>query len=124
MVAPVCVTAALISPGEPPLVTCGVLEATGLPCPACGATRAFIHLAHGDLGFTHFNWVWPLFWLIALAGTLLVAVRRWRGRPAFGPWLRRFGHELRHRPALVVALPFLLAAPAWAVALANLEWIR
>lgn len=27
---------------------CAMRETFGLPCPGCGLTRAFIHLAHGD----------------------------------------------------------------------------
>jgi hypothetical protein len=32
--------------GLPP---CGMLAWLGIPCPACGLTTAFAHLAHGDL---------------------------------------------------------------------------
>jgi len=31
------------------LPLCGVLVATGLPCPTCGMTTAFTHAAHGNL---------------------------------------------------------------------------
>lgn len=27
---------------------CGLRNATGLPCPTCGMTRAFVRVAHGD----------------------------------------------------------------------------
>lgn len=31
------------------LPACGVLAATGIPCPTCGCTTAVTHLAHGNL---------------------------------------------------------------------------
>lgn len=31
----------------PPI--CGLRNATGLPCPTCGMTRAFVRVTHGDL---------------------------------------------------------------------------
>lgn len=29
---------------------CGFRNSTGLPCPSCGMTRAFVRVAHGDFG--------------------------------------------------------------------------
>lgn len=37
---------------------------SGLPCPGCGLTRAFWHLAHGDVAGAFFYH--PLFWLVPL----------------------------------------------------------
>ncbi|KAF1300172.1 MULTISPECIES: DUF2752 domain-containing protein [Enterococcus] len=43
---------------------------TGLPCPGCGMTRAFLHFFSGD--FTGAFYYHPLFWLVALIfGALL-----------------------------------------------------
>lgn len=67
---------------------CGVHRVTGLPCPGCGLTRAFISLAHGDvrsaLGANPFALLlYPLF--VALSVVVLLPsgirarVQRWIG---------------------------------------------
>ena len=103
---------------------CPLLEATGVPCPACGATRAFVHFMHGDEAFLHYNWAWLLIWAALIAWVVLVAVRNLRGAPLTGPWIRSVGAFLQRRPVATVALPFALLAVPWLVALANVEWIR
>lgn len=47
---------------------------TGLPCPGCGMTRAFLHLFRGDLeGAFYYH---PLFWMVPLlAGLYLLSYR-------------------------------------------------
>ncbi|HEY6892295.1 MAG TPA: DUF2752 domain-containing protein [Solirubrobacter sp.] len=80
---------------------CPFRELTGLPCPLCGATRAFALAARGDLGFTHYNAVW-----VAVAVLLIVA-------GAFEVLTRR-------RPRVpAVALVVVVGAVAWAYALAH-----
>jgi hypothetical protein len=59
---------------------CPFRAATGLPCPLCGATRAFVLAGHGDGRFLDYGAVW-----VAVAVALVVAGVAWRG-PAGGRW--------------------------------------
>ena len=108
----------------PMVWSCPLLEATGVPCPACGATRAFVHFVHGDAAFLHYNWAWLLIWASLLAWVGLLITRHLRGAPLVGGRARRLGAFLQRRPWFVVALPFAALAVPWLVALANLDSIR
>jgi Protein of unknown function (DUF2752) len=79
-------------PSHPLPQTCGCQAVLGIPCPCCGLTRSFVHLAHG-------RWMqsWHahrLGWL--LAGALLIqfpyrfAALRWREREILGERFRRW----------------------------------
>jgi hypothetical protein len=104
---------------------CPLREATGVPCPACGATRAFFHLANGDTGFLHYNWAWPVMWLLAIGWALLLVYRGWRREPLKGPRFRAAWKSLESwSMKRVVATPFVLLFPAWIVALSNLQHIK
>jgi uncharacterized protein DUF2752 len=110
--------------GGPVISKCALLHTTGIPCPACGATRAFVYFVHGDTRFLHYNWAWLVIWAALLAWVVLLLVRRARGEPLAGRHAKRFGAALQRRRALVIALPFAVLAVPWLVALANLGWIR
>jgi hypothetical protein len=104
---------------------CPFLHATGVPCQACGATRAFVLMAHGDGGGAmRFNWTWIVIWAVAVAALAVAAWRSLGGRPAAPEPLRRAGRWLQSHPVAVVALPFVLMAGPWAVAMANIAAIR
>jgi hypothetical protein len=83
---------------------CPFRELTGVPCPLCGATRAFALAARGDLGFASYNAVWVVVAaLLVVTGALMLVTRR----------------PIALSPRLPVALVALLAAAGWAYALAH-----
>jgi hypothetical protein len=93
---------------------CPFRAVVGLPCPLCGATRAFVLAGHGDGGFVDYGAFWVVVALVCLvlgaavlAGALSgdVLRRGLRGRARWGP-----------------ALAAVVAA-GWAYALAHRETI-
>jgi hypothetical protein len=89
-------------------VGCPFRLATGLPCPGCGLTRAWVYLAHGDLGdalrANPFGLV-TMAASVALIAAVLVAAVRGRPAPSTASWLRS-------KPALAVAGAWLAFALA------------
>src|SRR5881392_1062117 len=73
---PFAVGALMAPPGEsaPGGLPCPFRELTGLPCPLCGATRAFALASRGDARVWHFNAAWVVIAAVAvLAGVLAIA---------------------------------------------------
>jgi hypothetical protein len=102
----------LLSPADGPGV-CLLREATGLPCPLCGGTRAFAYAARGDARFLEYNAVW----VIAAAAAILLGLAGLVAARAGRAPLARARTALRG-PAGAVA--FVLAAMIpWAYALAH-----
>ena len=91
------------------VVLCPLRRATGLPCPACGGTRAFVHATHG-----RFLEAWQMNPLASLLVVVAVLLPLW--------WLLRM--SVVRRPVVVVAGPRLawwLRALAWTALAIN--WI-
>lgn len=109
--------------GAARLWTCPLLKATGVPCPACGATRSFVYLAQGDARFLDYNWMWLVIWGALVGLLLLLLIHRLREIPRLGRAGTAVASALRGRTWLAVGLPFLLLIPAWVVALANVDAI-
>ena len=64
---------ARVLPLQDILPACLFRAATGIPCPACGTTRALVHLAHGDIaGSLLLN---PLFSLAMIVVLILFLAR-------------------------------------------------
>jgi hypothetical protein len=111
-------------PGDGPwALKCPLLHETGVPCPGCGATRAFVYFMHGDEGFLRYNWAWLVIWAALLAWVALLVARTLRGAPLAGGRIRSMGAFLERSRAAAIALPFAVLAVPWLVALANVRWI-
>ena len=87
VLAAVLVLSACLEPawvGRQPTL-CAVRAATGVPCPGCGLTRAFVATAHGDLvGAFGFHPFGPVLFALCAALLLGLAWRAVTGRLVVG----------------------------------------
>lgn len=99
------------------LVPCPVRVVTGVPCPACGATRTFTTLAGGGRTWCSGNTPLVIYAAgLAAAGVALgAAPRSLRGEIEAG--VAGALGEMRRRPALTIAIALLAALPPWMAAL-------
>ncbi|MYR04856.1 DUF2752 domain-containing protein [Gordonia sp. SID5947] len=85
-------------------VLCPFLRMTGLPCPACGLTRSWVALGHGDVpsafGFNAFG---PLSMLVLAVVTVAAIWALITGRPVLG----RVQRALTSPVALAVLVAWL-----------------
>ena len=77
-------------------VMCPFRAVTGLPCPFCGATRAFVHAGHLDGAWLHDGAVWVVAALVLIVAGLA-----------------------RRRVAAWTLVPVMVLAWAWALANAG-----
>lgn len=93
----------LVFLGAPLTGVCGFRAANGIPCPTCGATRAWVHAVRGHLGAAvRYNAPCTLLFGVIVAGGVLGLVRIGRRDPR---WAR-------------MPLPIVgIAAVGWAILL-------
>lgn len=97
------------------LGTCSILAATGVPCPVCGMTTSFSHMAHGDpLGALAAQPFGTLIFLGTLAVGLLAALELLR--PS-GRWDRLWTWILHHERR-IAGLLFAGLGLGWAYKIA------
>ena len=100
----------VIPPDGGGALACPFREATGLPCPLCGATRAFALATRGDAAFLQYN-------AVAVAGAAVMVVAGAAGlllaalRPL--PARRMAAHLGRGRTLLALALGGAALAWVW-----------
>lgn len=115
LVAGFILPASLIDDG---MSLCILREYTGIPCPFCGATRAFISFGHAQGDWLSFNGYWVLLSLTALLGlAALLATRFVSSRPSdflAGQYERAMRSSLG-----ATALIAIVVAPGWIWALVN-----
>lgn len=97
-------------------------EATGLPCPFCGATRAFVAFGHGQGEWMNFNGYWVLLALATIATALILAVADRRAGGVSTRLRENFSVPLLFRKSWVIAASVVL--PGWIWALANASRIH
>jgi hypothetical protein len=93
---------------------CPFRAVTGIPCPLCGATRAFVLAGHGDGAFASYG----AFWLVVAAVCVVLGLAV-LARTVDAEDVRA---AVRGRRRVVPLLTALLAA-GWAYALAHRETI-
>ena len=94
--------------GASALSTCPLHAVTGLWCPFCGGTRAFLALSRGDLGTAlSANLMTTLLLPAVVAGWVVVVGRTWRGVPALDAIPRV------PRPVVVAVVTALLMFTVW-----------
>ena len=102
-IAVVPLAAGAVLPVQPVLdgpVLCPFRAATGLPCPLCGATRAFVLAGHGDGRWLDYGAVWVVA-AVALAVVALVGRPRLRAVPAAaGVAALAWAWALAHAPSI------------------------
>jgi Protein of unknown function (DUF2752) len=103
---------------------CPLLEHTGVPCAACGASRALYRFVHGDASFLQYNWFWVAAMLSLVAYGLMLTARNLRGRPLRGPRMSRTVALVRADPWLAGVLTLAFVAVPWTVAMLNLAALR
>jgi hypothetical protein len=101
--APFAAGALVPADGDTGLI-CPFRELTGLPCPLCGATRAFALAARGDAGFLDYNAVWVAVAALLVVAGLIVLIR---------------GRAPRLRTGPVAVLAVAIAVLAWSYAFAQ-----
>jgi hypothetical protein len=102
--------AGAVLPPEGPgfLPDCAFRSMTGLPCPMCGATRAFTHVARGDSAFLSYNAFWVLVAVAMIVAGVVVVLKR-----------RPFMDDLTRTPLRAAITLALLGGAGWAYALAE-----
>ncbi|MCF8610934.1 DUF2752 domain-containing protein [Gordonia sp. HY285] len=77
VVAAACIPVSAVDDGP---VICPFRRLTGLPCPGCGLTRAFVYTMHGDLPSAFAAHAFgPVVVALAVLSAVVMVVRRVRG---------------------------------------------
>jgi Protein of unknown function (DUF2752) len=109
---------ALVGEDGTGLPACPLRALTGLPCPLCGATRAFALAARGDARVWQFNAAWVLLAAAAVLAGALALLASARGAAPLTAARDALATRLI-TPARVTAFIALVFALPWAYALVQ-----
>jgi len=99
-------------------VACPFRAATGLPCPLCGATRAFALAARGDGQLLRYNAAWVAFAALAVLLGVAALAASVTGRAPLSRARDRLASALSSPWRVVLALALVAALP-WTYALVQ-----
>jgi hypothetical protein len=104
--------------GDGPALPCPFREATGVPCPLCGASRAFVLAVRGDGEALRYNAAWVARAAAVIVAGLIALAASASGRSP----VTRVRAALVAPPRLAVALVLVAAVP-WAYAITERQAI-
>jgi hypothetical protein len=104
--------------GDGPGLPCPFRELTGVPCPLCGASRAFALAARGDGDLLRYNAAW-----VALAAVAIVAGLVALAASAFGRSPVSRARAMLGAPPRLAVFLVLVAAVSWAYAITERQAI-
>jgi hypothetical protein len=94
---------------------CPFREITGLPCPFCGGTRAFIQAAQLHSSFLDYNAVWVFVALLAGVAAIAALILR-EVSPAGFAKVRGAAGRTSNRSRVIALVIVFAIAWAWAIA--------
>ena len=101
---------------------CPFRAATGVPCPLCGATRAFALAARGDGELLRYNAAWVAFAALAVLAGLAALAASLAGRAPLVRARERLARAVWSPPRVVAAVALVAVLP-WAYALLQRQAI-
>ena len=99
------------------MLRCPVRSLLGLPCPACGASRAFVLLGSRDEEWRHYNTVWVLYAAGVLGAAAMLSLLPARRADVIACAIAGHARAVSEDGRLRLLVITAAALPGWARAL-------